>query len=82
MKVNRDICAGCGGCVNQCPRVAIRFIDNKSYIDQLACIECGTCRAVCGVTAIYSDCRFPDIVPLNFESNPFLEEDYGENSNI
>jgi len=30
---------------------------------------------VCGVTAIYADCRFPDIIPLNFESNPFLEAD-------
>ena len=71
MKVDREICVGCGACVNLCPRVAIRFIDNRSYIDALSCIECGTCRAGCGVDAIYSECRFPDIVLFNFASNPF-----------
>ena len=75
MKVNRTVCVGCGGCVNQCPRLAIRFIDNKSYIDQMSCIECGTCRAVCGVDAISCDCRFPEVVLMDFESNPFAEEE-------
>jgi Fe-S-cluster-containing hydrogenase component 2 len=73
MKVNREECVGCGACVNLCPRLAIRFIDDRSFIDQLACIECGTCRAACGVDAIYVDCRFPDIIIFNFPSNPFAE---------
>jgi Fe-S-cluster-containing hydrogenase component 2 len=71
MKVDRDVCVGCGACINLCPRLAIRFIDGKSYIDQQSCIECGTCREGCGVDAIYTDCRFPDIILLNFYSNPF-----------
>ena len=71
MKVYREQCVGCGACVNLCPRLAIRFIKGKSYIDQQSCIECGTCRAACGVDAIQADCRFPDIVFLNFESIPF-----------
>jgi len=71
MKVNREECVGCGACVNMCPRLAIRFIDNKAYIDQESCIECGTCRAFCGAEAIHADCRFPDILLLNFSSNPF-----------
>lgn len=65
MQVNREICVGCGTCVNLCPRLAIRFIDSRSYIDQQACIECGTCRDSCGVDAIYAYCRFPDIIMLN-----------------
>ncbi len=73
MKVNRDECVGCGACVNLCPRLAIRFIDDRSFIDQLSCIECGTCRAACGVDAIYVDCRFPDVILFNFPSNPFSE---------
>ena len=73
MRVNREVCVGCGACVNLCPRLAIRFIDNRSYIDELSCIECGTCRAACGVDAIYSDCRFPAMVLFNFASNPFKE---------
>jgi Fe-S-cluster-containing hydrogenase component 2 len=71
MRVDREICVGCGACVNLCPRLAIRFIDNRSYIDELSCIECGTCRAACGVDAIFSDCRFPAIVLFNFASDPF-----------
>ncbi len=62
MKVDREICVGCGACVNICPRFAIRFIDNKSYIDQASCIECGTCRVCCGVDAIFCDCRFPQVL--------------------
>lgn len=71
MKVNRDICVGCGACVNLCPRLSIRFVDDKSYIDQQSCIECGTCRESCGVDAIYAGCRFSDIILLNCYSNPF-----------
>jgi len=41
----------------------------------MSCVECGTCRAVCGVDAISSDCRFPEVVLMNFESNPFSDED-------
>jgi ferredoxin len=37
----------------------------------MSCIECGTCRAACGVDAIFSECRFPDLMILNFASNPF-----------
>ena len=71
MKVDRGICVGCGACVNLCPRLAIRFIEDKSFIDQVSCIECGTCRAGCGVDAIFSDCRFPEILLLNFTSDPY-----------
>ncbi|MCX8042608.1 MAG: 4Fe-4S binding protein [Desulfobacterota bacterium] len=73
MQVNREICVGCGACVNLCPRLAIRFIDSRSYIDQQSCIECGTCRDACGVDAIYADCRFPDIIMLNATAPSFLE---------
>ncbi len=78
MKVDRDICVGCGACINLCPRLAIRFIDDRSYIDQESCIECGTCRAGCGVDAISTHCRFPDIVFLNFTSDPFAAQENGK----
>ena len=71
MKVDREICVGCGACVNLCPRIAIRFVEDKSFIDQVSCIECGTCRAGCGVDAIFYDCRFPEILLLNFTSDPY-----------
>ena len=71
MKVDREICVGCGACINLCPRLALRFIDDKSFIDQESCIECGTCRAACGVDAIFCDCRFPEILMLNLTSDTY-----------
>ncbi|MBN2107917.1 MAG: 4Fe-4S binding protein [Deltaproteobacteria bacterium] len=71
MKVDRELCVGCGACLNLCPRLAIRFIDDKSFIDQVSCIECGTCRAGCGVDAILCDCRFPEILLLNLTSDTY-----------
>ncbi len=71
MMVDRDICVGCGACINLCPRLAIRFIDDKSYVDRLSCIECGTCQALCGVDALYAECRFPEVLMLNVASNPY-----------
>ena len=71
MKVDREICVGCGACVNLCPRLAIRFVDDMSFIDQVSCIECVTCRAACGVDAIFCDCRFLEILLLNFTSDPY-----------
>jgi Fe-S-cluster-containing hydrogenase component 2 len=75
MKVDREICVGCGACVNLCPRLAIRFVEDKSFIDQVSCIECGTCRAGCGVDAIFCDCRFPEILLLNLPSDTFGKGD-------
>ncbi len=63
--------------MNLCPRLAIRFVEDKSFIDQVSCIECGTCRAACGVDAIFCDCRFPEIQLLNFTSDTY---DKGERS--
>jgi Fe-S-cluster-containing hydrogenase component 2 len=74
MMVDRDICVGCGACVNLCPQLAIRFIDDRSYIDRLSCIECGTCQALCGVDAIFPECRFPEVIVLNVASNPYEED--------
>lgn len=52
MKVNKDVCIGCGTCVGSCPVEAISMVDNKAVIDQEICIHCGTCAGVCPVNAI------------------------------
>lgn len=75
MRINREKCVGCGACINLCPRLAIRFIDHKSYIDPESCVECGTCREACGVEAIDAGCRFPDVLFFNFANDPFEEDD-------
>ena len=53
MKVNKNICVGCGMCVNSCPVEAISFDkDGKAVIDTNKCVLCGTCKRVCPVEAI------------------------------
>lgn len=53
MKVDTNVCVGCGACVGSCPVNAISFnADGKAVIDQGVCIQCGTCEGVCPVGAI------------------------------
>jgi ferredoxin len=51
MKIDKNTCVGCGGCVNLCPVDAISFVDDKALIAEDVCTDCGTCLQVCGVEA-------------------------------
>lgn len=52
MKVNKEVCIGCGTCIDSCPVSAISMVDGKAEINQDICIHCGTCTGVCPVNAI------------------------------
>jgi electron transport complex protein RnfB len=51
VRVARDTCVGCGGCVDLCPRTAIRFVKDRAFIESALCLECKTCVKVCPVKA-------------------------------
>ena len=51
-KVNEDECTGCGICVDDCPAVAIKLVDDKAKVDAEECTDCGTCVDSCPVEAI------------------------------
>ncbi len=53
----------CQGCISQsckksCPADAIIMVDNRAYINQEKCIECGRCKKACQFDAV-SDVKRP-----------------------
>ena len=52
VKINIDICIGCGACVGTCPVNAISIVDDKASIDPEICISCGACAGTCPENAI------------------------------
>jgi uncharacterized protein len=47
-RIERSACIGCGACVRNCSRNAIRLdAERKAVIDYEACIGCGQCIAMC-----------------------------------
>ncbi|MFW6035398.1 MAG: monomeric [FeFe] hydrogenase [Halothermotrichaceae bacterium] len=49
-----NACRNCvaHSCVNTCPRDAVKIVNNKAFINQEQCIECGLCVQACHYGAI------------------------------
>jgi NAD-dependent dihydropyrimidine dehydrogenase PreA subunit len=45
-------CVLCGICEEHCPSLAIKFENEKFYIEKSECISCGSCAEVCLIGAI------------------------------
>lgn len=56
MRINQDLCIGCGNCSIVCPMQAINIKENKAEVDKDLCVECSICyrNADCPVNAIKS----------------------------
>ena len=52
VKINRDLCTGCGLCITVCPTGTISLIEGKAAVSGGASISCGHCEAVCPQEAI------------------------------
>jgi len=50
-----DDCSACGTCIDECAVEAISQGDTKYVIDADACIDCGSCAAVCPNGAIVEE---------------------------
>ena len=53
VKIDRDLCIGCGACVGVCPTESLSLDEEgKSQVSEETCIDCGACIATCPVEAI------------------------------
>ena len=52
LRVRRDLCLGCGLCIENCPQQAISIVSATAYIIQERCNQCRRCLEVCPRGAI------------------------------
>ena len=73
VKINRDLCIGCGECAADCPVNVLHIIEGKADVSG-PCFQCGHCVAVCPVRAAaipeYDMDDVEDYVPKTFDVNP------------
>lgn len=51
LNIDKDMCIGCGLCVDSCPHSSIYMDDNKAFVNNF-CVLCGFCIDGCPVDAI------------------------------
>lgn len=76
--VNKEMCTGCGICIDECSAGAIAMEEDVARIDDDDCIRCGVCHDVCPEDAVRHDGeRVPDEVEANMAwVRGLLEHDY------
>lgn len=52
LKVNKDLCVGCGLCAESCPPGAISLVWGQAEIDPSRCNSCRQCIDICPQAAI------------------------------
>lgn len=53
--INKEMCTGCGICVDECPADSISMQSDGAVIDETSCIRCGICHNVCPTDASRHD---------------------------
>jgi heterodisulfide reductase subunit A len=52
--IDKDLCAGCRGCIDVCPYTAISYVEGeaKCEVNEVLCKGCGGCAATCSSGSI------------------------------
>jgi ferredoxin len=73
--VDKDMCIGCGICVEECPVDAVVMEDEVAEINMNDCIHCGMCHDGCDQKAVRHDSeKIPDEVKANVEKTKHFME--------
>lgn len=65
VKINEELCTGCGRCVRDCVSKNLKLWEEKAVLRSPICLECGHCFAICPAGAVdmpgfdTSDCGRP-----------------------
>ncbi len=69
--IDREKCEGCGTCILECSKGAIKMIDGKAtLVDSIICDAGGSCAAKCPMYAI----SFIETETTDFDSNAATNE--------
>lgn len=53
LRLHRELCTGCGVCIEVCPRGTLEVCEgNAAIVDLDLCMECGACERNCRYGAI------------------------------
>lgn len=53
LKIDANLCTGCGSCMDVCPHAVIAMDEEKAFVQELdSCMECSACRMNCPFGAI------------------------------
>ena len=72
VKVDEDLCVGCGECLNVCVFLGMQMIDDKAVVNQDKCLGCGRCESTCPNGAIsinIADLSYVDKLIKDLESH-------------
>jgi Fe-S-cluster-containing hydrogenase component 2 len=72
IRVNQELCNGCGVCIDSCTVEAIRLVDQQAVITDALCTQCEACIGACSngaITALSKPVRsVPIVTPPSVES--------------
>jgi ferredoxin len=72
-KVNSDLCAGCGTCVDRCKINAVKLSDKIAKVILKRCIGCGVCVPTCPKGAIQLQKKEDETIPPSSKEELFSQ---------